>query len=264
MEERESSHETIDRGELFFLNHPGMESIISGYGLTIEQGRNDLLAGLLMVDRPRPANPEWLKQVENVFGEFQLVPMTATGEHGIVCQMLIEPDSTQHLRQLSSTRVVEIITALEPLINEPPKPLFVMHWDEEVRAWQSLIAYPNELPREIRDVFEKFGYGCLSLESDIGIIHVCHAPDSDIEGFSNKPVISRWQLIKMPSAPLIRLEINIIDQPENPYRFESFLNVAEQDQEKVLAELAYQDRLYLAFYGDNLNYRFTKVIPHDQ
>ncbi len=96
----------------------------------------------------------------------------------------------------------------------------------------------------------------------MGIVHVCHAPDADIEGFANKPVVSQWQLIKMPTAPLIRLEINILDQPENPYRFESFLNVTEKDQEKVLAELANQDRLFLAFYGDDLGYRFTMVITH--
>jgi hypothetical protein len=72
------------------------------------------------------------------------------------------------------------------------------------------------------------------------------------------------QHIEMPTAPLIRLETTIIDQPENPFRFESFLNVAEADQAKVLAELACQDKLYLAFYGDDLNYRFAKIVEHDE
>ena len=96
------------------------------------------------------------------------------------------------------------------------------------------------------------------------MIHVCHASDKDIEGFANKPVICQWQLIKMPTAPLIRLELEILDRPDNPYKFESFLNIAEQDQANVLAQLANQDELYLAFYGEDLNYRFTKVIPHDK
>ena len=96
------------------------------------------------------------------------------------------------------------------------------------------------------------------------MIHVCHASNKDIEGFTNKPVISQWQLIKMPTAPLIRLELEILDRPDNPYRFESFLNIAEQDQANVLAKLANQDELYLAFYGDGLDYRCTKVMPHDK
>jgi hypothetical protein len=54
-EEREPTKETIERGTLFFLWHPGTEQIFSGYGLAMRPGSNELLAGLLMVDRPRPA-----------------------------------------------------------------------------------------------------------------------------------------------------------------------------------------------------------------
>ena len=54
----------------------------------------------------------------------------------------------------------------------------------------------------------------------------------------------------MPTAPLIRLELFFLDRPENPYRFESFLNVAVEDQLQVLIQPANQERLFLAFYGD--------------
>jgi hypothetical protein len=67
-----------------------------------------------------------------------------------------------------------------------------------------------------------------------------------------------------PTAPLIRLQLTILDRPSNPYRFESFLNVAAEHQARVLAQLAGQERLYLAFYGDDLNHRFTKVVNHDR
>jgi hypothetical protein len=120
------------------------------------------------------------------------------------------------------------------------------------------------LPEEIRRVFEDFGYGCLAAETNIGVVHVCHAADGDIEGFANKPVSYQWQLVKMPTAPLIRLQVTILDHPSNPYRFESFLNVADEDQARVLAQLAGQDRLYLALYGDDLSHRFTKIINHDR
>jgi hypothetical protein len=61
-----------------------------------------------MVDRPKPANPEWLKQVENAFGAYQLVPMTKTGERGIACQMHIEPESLSHLCQFSGKQIASI------------------------------------------------------------------------------------------------------------------------------------------------------------
>ena len=61
-----------------------------GYGLAMRPGSNELLAGLLMVDRPRPADPQWLADVEATFGECHLVAMTAAGERGIACQMQIE------------------------------------------------------------------------------------------------------------------------------------------------------------------------------
>jgi hypothetical protein len=68
----------------------------------------------------------------------------------------------------------------------------------------------------------------------------------------------------MPTAPLIRLQLTILDRPSNPYRFESFLNVAEEDQARVLAQLAGQDRLYLAFYGEDFDHRFTRIVSHDR
>ncbi|MGD8586081.1 MAG: hypothetical protein PVJ75_12080, partial [Chloroflexota bacterium] len=108
------------------------------------------------------------------------------------------------------------------------------------------------------------GYGCLAVEANIGVVHICHAADSDIEGFADKPVWSQWQLVLMPTAPLIRLELVILDQPASPYKFESFLNVADYDQARILAQLANQEQLYLAFYGDDLGFRYAKVLPHDE
>ena len=264
MVEREPAKETIGRGELFFLWHPGTERTFSGYGLTIQPGSNEFLTGLLMVDRPQPADPEWLEEVEATFGECHLVMMTATGERGIACQMEIAPESLPYLCQFPGANTAAIQTALEPLLMDLPKPVFNLRWNEQARAWCSQFAPPAELPVEIREVFERFGYGCLAAETNIGVVHVCHAADKDIDGFADKPVLYQWQLIKMPSAPLIRLELTIPDDPFYPYRFESFLNLAQEDQAWVLAQLANQDRLYLAFYGDDLTHRFTHVVDHDE
>jgi len=159
VQEREPRKETIGKGELFFLWHPGTEEIFSGYGLTMQPGSEEFLAGLLMVDRPRPADPEWLNEVEATFGECQLVAMTATGERGIACQMQIEPESLPHLRQYPSGKAAAIQAALEPLLEDPPKPVFTLRWDEEARLWRSQFAPTDELPGEIREVFERTGQG---------------------------------------------------------------------------------------------------------
>jgi hypothetical protein len=59
----------------------------------MQSGTEDLLVGLLMIDRPCPADPEWSAEVEATFGECELIAMTPTGERGIACQMQIEPES---------------------------------------------------------------------------------------------------------------------------------------------------------------------------
>ncbi len=264
MKEREPRKETIGRGELFFLCHPGTEHAFSGYGLTTQPGRNEFLFGLLMVDHPRPADPEWLQQIEDIFGAVRLVAMTATGERGIACQMQIEQESLHHLRPFPGEKATAIQNALKPFLEHPPNPIFSLHWDNDSRLWRSEFAPSTELPPEIRAAFENTGYGCLAAETSIGVVHVCHASDADIKGFSDKPVLYQWQLIEMPTAPLMRLDVVILDDPTHPYKFESFLNVAERDQVKVLAQLANQEQLYLAFFGDDLTHRFTKIVTHDR
>ena len=68
----------------------------------------------------------------------------------------------------------------------------------------------------------------------------------------------------MPTAPLVRLQMNVMDDPQHPFMFESFLNVTEETQANVLAELTGQDKLFLAFHGDNLTHRFTTAVQHDE
>jgi hypothetical protein len=96
MYERAPRKETIGRGELLFLSHPGTQETFSGYGLTMQSGTEQLLVGLLMIDRPHPADPGWLAEVEASFGEYDLVAMTPAGERGIACQMQIDPESLPH------------------------------------------------------------------------------------------------------------------------------------------------------------------------
>ena len=137
MREREPQKETIGKGELFFLEDPGTVQIFSGYGLTVRPDTKEFLVGLLMVDRPTPVDPGWLEEVNNTYGEYQLVPMTPLGERGIACQMQIEPESRSYLRQYPGDKAAAIQIALEPLLEHLPFPNFTLRWDEVARAWRS-------------------------------------------------------------------------------------------------------------------------------
>ena len=254
----------IERGELYFLWHPTTPDTFSGYGLTLRQGSKDFLAGLLMVDRPQPVDPDWLKRVEKTFGEYQLIPMTATSERGIACQMWIEPDSLSYLRQFPTDEAATIERALQPLLDEPPKSSFSLRWDQEQEVWTSEIIPSFELPPALREAFARTGPGCVAAETNIGVVHVCHTSDQEIEGFADKPVAYQWQLALMSTAPLLRLEITIFDQPTNPFRFESFLNTSCKDDARIVEQLSTQEELYLAFHGEDFIHRFTKVVGHSE
>ncbi len=263
LDQPHAAKERIAQSSLFTLAHPGQEDVFSGYGLTLWPGDKRLLVGLLMVDRPHPVDPRWLKQVEAIFGGYQLLPMTANGERGIACQMQIEPESQRYLCQFEGLLSTTIRSALEPLLVKLPQPVFSLAWKAETGLWHSRFAEVVDLPTELRQLLAETGYGCLAVETNIGIVHVCHAADADIDGFVDKAVRYRWQLIKMATAPLIRLEVIILDRLDKPYRFESFLNIADPDQDNILTQLTGQMQLYLAFYGDDLSYRFTKAVAHD-
>lgn len=121
----------------------------------------------------------------------------------------------------------------------------------------------NELSSPLRELLAYSGYGCLAVESDNGIVHICHASDRDIASFRRAPIRYQWQLIMMPNAPLIRLLFVVLDNPRNPFQFESFLNVADEAQAQVLADLVKQEHFTMAFYGDDLSYQYAKVITHE-
>ena len=264
MGEREPQSERLNRGELLCLYHPGTTDTFSGYGLVMQDDWPGHLTGILMVDRPFSADPAWLERVYNAYGECDLVSMTAGGKRGLVCQMHIEPDSLQHLRRFSPGFGQPLQEALQPLLDETPAPTLALRWDEARRVWLSEMVFLRELPPAVREVFEHTGYGCLAVESSQGIVHVCHASDEDIDNFVDRPVEARWDLIEMPTAPLVRLELLVYDDLRDPFCFESFLNVVAPDHLAVLAELAGQEELYLAFYGDDLTYRYTAVLPHSE
>ncbi len=124
---------------VWFLWHPGTENVFSGYGLAVAPNRPDHLVGLLMVDRPHPVPAEWLAQVEETFGGYQLYQMTVGGERAIACQMHIELESLFYLRKFEDPLVHElrIVLQLQSLVENPPQPAFRLQWEPETEMWRS-------------------------------------------------------------------------------------------------------------------------------
>jgi hypothetical protein len=128
---------------LVFLWHPGTHDLFSGYGLRMAPAH---LVGMVMVDRPRAVEASWLAEIQETFGTYQLVPMTASGERGVVCQMWIAEESRVHLRVMWNAQSEAIRRALLPLLEDLPAVTFSMDWDDERGGWVSTIMRPPRFP----------------------------------------------------------------------------------------------------------------------
>ena len=133
----------VARGDLLFLWHPETHDTFSGFGLAMEPGRSDLLAGLLMVDRPHPVSPAWLLRVGITFGEVELFTMTAAHDRGIACQMRVEETSLPYVRPLDVPLAQPMRQALMPLLVQPPRPRFAVTWNPACRLWTSTFDLPT-------------------------------------------------------------------------------------------------------------------------
>ena len=127
---------------LVFLWHPGTRDIFSGYGLRIAPAH---LVGVVMIDRPRPAAPAWLEEIQQIFGGYELVTMAQDGARGLVCQMRIVEDSRVHLRLMRHAQREAIRQALVPLLAAPPAVTLAMAWDDTRTGWVSTMVRPPRL-----------------------------------------------------------------------------------------------------------------------
>jgi hypothetical protein len=132
----EEESKSIPDLPLLYLWHPDTKDVFSGYGLALAPA---LLVGLVMVDRPKPANPAWLAEVRATFGDYQLTAMTQGGECGLVCQMHIGQQSLGYLKRFDHPLAAGLHTALLPLLRHLPAVTLALHWDETSGCWVSRI-----------------------------------------------------------------------------------------------------------------------------
>ena len=253
--------ETVGPGQLYFLSHPGSEQF-SGYGLTTVAGRIDRLTGLLMIDRPHVADAAWLDRVEAQYGDYQLVPMTATGERGILAQLRIQPGSNRYLERLDHPIAQELKRVLTPFLDVPPSPIFKLRWDASQNAWQS--DFWIGLPPDLQEAFESQGLSCMPVERSDGVVtFATRLSDEDTDALRNSPIYFDWQFAPSHTAPLIRFFAAILcDDPYNPHYLEYFLDAADPTQARYLARLTDQSQLALDVYGHDYEYAYSTILPH--
>ena len=87
------------------------------------------------------------------------------------------------------------------------------------------------------------------------------ASDEDVASFRGKaPIRTQWELGRFACGSVLRLHVAIFDRPDNPYRFETFLNVSDPDQLACGEQLLIQETLPLHFFDSQTEYVFTKMI----
>jgi len=126
---------TLDEDiRVWYLWHPYTKDVFSGYGLG---KNNDYLIGILMVDRPRKAPEEYLNEIKKAFGECQLYPMANDGCRGILCQMNIEEESRQYIKNFKFSINKTVLERFTPLLKINPKPHFLMKYSQDQGLWVS-------------------------------------------------------------------------------------------------------------------------------
>lgn len=126
---------------VLYLWHPNTENIFSGFGIGKDKKN---IVGMLMIDRPKRAPNEYLKEIKNAFGKYQLYPMTINPDRGILCQMDIKNNSKQYLRELELPIDNNIKKRFLPIFRNKPKPHFQMHYSHKHHLWLSRFYIPNK------------------------------------------------------------------------------------------------------------------------
>jgi len=123
--------------------------------------------------------------------------------------------------------------------------------------------HPISLTPELAAFLQHQGpYACVTQATDRGTAYVIKAPASDIvSARGTVPIRVQHTLFDHQNAPVIQTVITIHDQPNQPMRLESFINVADESQRADFTALADQAELIMLFYDENLTHRLSKLVP---
>jgi hypothetical protein len=118
---------------------------------------------------------------------------------------------------------------------------------------------PVPLPPELAAFLATEELACLTHNSNRGALYVLKAPASELTSLRGTfPIGLTHELHQHPQAPVIRSVLTFYDQPNQPLRFDTFLNIDDPDQRACFASLAAQDELTMLFYDEHLAHRLSK------
>lgn len=221
---------------LRFLWHPGTRECFCGYGLALRPAH---LVGLVMIDRPEPADPTWLAAIQRTFGDYQITAMTHSGERGLVCQMRIVADSTRYLRVFASPRTQAIRDALLPLLDHLPRVTLALSWHPESKRWVSQI---------VEDTVPRFSLG--RVVATPGALRALEQAEQSPQEFLDRHVHGDWG--EVPEA----------DQQENEFSIHQGFRILSPTPRVPAREFGYSPKPTAATphccYPTN-----TNVLPAD-
>jgi hypothetical protein len=126
---------------LYFPTHEGNPGVFSGYGISLMEDAKSPLIGMLMIDRPSPCPPAYIRELKDTFGEVFIGPITSNYDRGVYARMGIEdPLSLELLRDdVHGDQVDYINGALEMAVRvgRLPNPRLRVEWSRERGLWLS-------------------------------------------------------------------------------------------------------------------------------
>lgn len=123
--------------------------------------------------------------------------------------------------------------------------------------------HPSPLLPELAEFLQDYEYACVTQATDQGTVFVLKAPARDIASTRGPvPVHITHELYMHEAAPVIRIVLMLVDDPTSPLAFETFVNVADEQQRADYAALITQDTLLLLFYDESLTHRLSKRVQN--
>lgn len=131
----------MDQRRLYFLTHEGDQNVFSGYGIPFASSDKSHLLGILIIDGPYRYPKDYIKSLEDAFGEAVVGPVTVNGDIGLYTQMRISDPYSLSLvrsdlygRNLEETRYILNFALEKGCI---PKTRLKLYWSREKGLWIS-------------------------------------------------------------------------------------------------------------------------------
>jgi len=117
-----------------------------------------------------------------------------------------------------------------------------------------LKAPPTHLDENMIGVFNQIGFGCLPIWTDRGCSILVHVDRRTIKESRYAVHSIVLELHEIGGCPLIRIDIKVYDNTQNPLHMDCFLNIQDKRQNFSIEALCEQEWLVFHWYDEDLHY----------